>query len=258
MAKRRLDVLLVERGLAESRARAQWLIRQGRVLVAGRPVLRPGETVPCEASLEVPSPLPYVSRGGLKLAHALDTFQIAVAGRVALDVGASTGGFTDCLLQRGARRVYAVDVGRGQLHPRLQVDPRVVSLPETDIRDLAALPDGVLADLAAVDVSFISLRLALPAVLRLLAPAAEIVALVKPQFEAGPGAVGRSGVVRRREDRERAVREVLEFVQEIGLVPAGLCQAPQGEPRGNVEYLIHLQQEEYGFGQTSVDGIVLL
>lgn len=246
MEKKRLDVLLVDRGLAESRARAQWLIRAGRVRVAGRPVLRPGEAVPGDAPLEVTAPLPYVGRGGLKLAHALDSFHVNVVGRTALDVGASTGGFTDCLLQRGAARVYAVDVGREQLHSRLREDPRVVSLESTDIRAPEALPGGALVDLAVVDVSFISLRLVLPAVLRLLRPRGEIVALVKPQFEAGRGAVGRSGVVRRRAEHRRVLQEVLSFAQGLGLALAGLCSAPQDEVRANVEFLAYLRREGPG------------
>jgi 23S rRNA (cytidine1920-2'-O)/16S rRNA (cytidine1409-2'-O)-methyltransferase len=240
LGKKRLDLLLVDRGLAESRARAQWLVREGRVQVAGRPIRRPGEAVPIDTPIVVAAPLPYVSRGGLKLAHALDAFPVAVAGRVALDAGAATGGFTDCLLQRGAARVYAVDVGREQLHPRLRADPRVVSLEGTDIRDLPALPGGAHADLAVVDVSFISLRLVLPAVVRLLQPGGEIVALVKPQFEVGPGVVGHSGVVRRPADRERALREVLASAEGLGLAPAGQCEAPADERRGNIEYLVHL------------------
>jgi len=241
--KRRIDILLVERGLAESRARAQWLVRAGRVTAAGRPISRPGEAVPVDAPLEVGAPLPYVGRGGLKLAHALDTFHVAVQGYVALDVGASTGGFSDCLLQRGAARVYAVDVGREQLHPRLRADDRVVSLEQTDIRSLPALPGGALADLAVVDVSFISLRLVLPAVVPLLRPTGEIIALVKPQFEVGPGVVGHSGVVRQRAERERALREVVALAQELGLAAAAWCEAPPDEARGNVEYLAHLRRE---------------
>ena len=244
--KVRLDLLLVERGLAESRARAQWLIRQGHVRCGGQPCLQPGQRVPQNVPLEVTAALPYVSRGGLKLAHALDTFGLTVAGRVALDVGASTGGFTDCLLQRGARMVYAVDVGQGQLHPRLRADPRVIPLEGTDIRSLEALPDGVVPDLAVVDVSFISLRLVLPAALRLLDPRGETVALIKPQFEVGPGIVGHSGIVRRSEDRRRALLEVLTLARDLGLVLAGLCAAPRDEPRSNVEYLACWRREGEG------------
>ena len=237
VAKRRLDLLLVQRGLTESRARAQWLIRQGRVMAAGRPCSRPGEWLPQDVPLEVSEPFPYVSRGGLKLAHALDTFDISVAGLVALDVGASTGGFTDCLLQRGVRQVYAVEVGWGQLHPRLDNDPRLYYMAETDIRGLKTLPGEAVADLAVVDVSFISLRLVLPAVLRLIRPDGAIIALVKPQFEVGPGVVNRRGVVRRRAERLRALREVLAFAEALRLGLAGLTVAPPDQERGNVEYL---------------------
>jgi len=239
---KRLDLLLVERGLAESRARARWLVRQGKVRVAGRPCLQAGRRFPEEVPLEVIEALPYVSRGGLKLAQVLEAFQIPVEGRVALDVGASTGGFSDCLLQRGAARVYAVDVGRGQLHPRLRADPRVISLEETDIRDLEALPGGEAPDLAVVDVSFISLRRVLPAVLRLLRPGAEVVALVKPQFELGPEAVNRRGMLRRPEEGERAVREVLSFAQELGLHPAGTIPLPPDSERGNIEYGVYFRR----------------
>lgn len=241
---KRLDLLLVERGLAESRARARWLVRQGRVHVSGRPCLQPGRRFPDDVLLEVVEALPYVSRGGLKLSHLLEAFRIPVEGRVALDVGASTGGFSDCLLQRGAARVYAVDVGRGQLHPRLQNDPRVISLEETDIRDLETLPGRERPDLAVVDVSFISLRLVLPAVLRLLQPRAEIVALVKPQFELGPRAVTRRGVVRQPEEGERAVREVLSFAEGLGLRPAGIEPLPPDSERGNVEYGVYFRRGE--------------
>ncbi len=242
--KERLDLLLVARGLAETRARAQWLIRQGRVLCAGQPCLRPGDTFPQEIPLEVTEPMPYVSRGGLKLARALDAFAISVQGKTVLDVGASTGGFTDCLLQHGAARVFAVDVGREQLHPRLRADPRVVSLEETDIRDLTTLPGGVLADLAVVDVSFISLRLVLPALLHLLKADGQVIALVKPQFEGGPGAVGKSGIVRSEKDRRRAVEEVMATAEEMGLRVAGVTEAPKSAERGNAEYLVHMIRGE--------------
>ncbi len=237
--KKRLDVLLVARGMAETRARAQWLIRQGHVLCAGKPCLRPGETFPQDVELQVTEPMPYVSRGGLKLAHALESFAVDVQGKTALDVGASTGGFTDCLLQRGAARVFAVDVGREQLHPRLRDDPRVVSMEETDIRDIPELPGGVLADLAVVDVSFISLRLVLPAIVRLLKPGGQIIALVKPQFEVGAGSVGKSGIVHSEKDRRRVLDEVAALAEELGFRAAGITEAPRGGERGNVEYMVH-------------------
>lgn len=240
-AKKRLDLLLVEGGLAESRARAQWLIRQGLVHCDGQPCYQPGRRFPATASISLLDTLPYVSRGGLKLAHALDTFGLVVEGLVALDVGASTGGFSDCLLQRGVGQVYAVDVGTGQLHPRLRRDTRVISREQTDIRDLEELPGKVLVDLIVVDVSFISLRLVLPTLLRFLRPSGQMVVLIKPQFEAGPEAVSRGGMVRRPQDRRRALEEVLGFARELGLVLGGLCQAPPDPPRANIEYLACLR-----------------
>jgi len=235
--KVRLDLLLVRRGLAETRARAQWLIRNGRVSVDGQICRRSGMLVSPLAPIRLHGGLPYVSRGGLKLAHALDRFGLSVAGWVALDCGASTGGFTDCLLQRGVRRVYAVDVGHGQLHPRLRKDERVVNLEGMDIRREDALPAGVQVDLATVDVSFISLRAVLPAVLRWVRPDGVVIALIKPQFEVGPGAVGRSGVVRSPGLRRKAVAEVLRFAAGLGLGLIGLTPAPPDQERGNVELL---------------------
>jgi 23S rRNA (cytidine1920-2'-O)/16S rRNA (cytidine1409-2'-O)-methyltransferase len=183
VSRARLDVALVERGLAESRGRAQALVLAGQVTIDGQPAQKPGQQIRAEAVLQVRQPEPFVSRGGYKLAHALDRFAIDVSGLVAVDVGASTGGFTDVLLQRGARRVYAVDVGRGQLHWRLRTDPRVVALDRLNARYLTELPEK--PDLATIDVSFISLRLILPPLLRVLVRGSSIIALVKPQFE-GP------------------------------------------------------------------------
>jgi 23S rRNA (cytidine1920-2'-O)/16S rRNA (cytidine1409-2'-O)-methyltransferase len=199
-----------------------------------------------DTPLTITEPLSYVSRGGLKLAQALNQFEIAVSGRVALDVGASTGGFTDCLLQRGVSQVFAVDVGRDQLHPRLRRDERIVLFEQTDIRQLSGLPGGVLVDLAVVDVSFISLRLVLAAVLRLVQLDGEVVLLVKPQFEVGPQAVGRGGVVRSAKDRRRALVQVLVYAQELGLHLSGLCPVPPDDSRSNVEYLAHLRRQGPG------------
>lgn len=264
MARPRLDQLLVARGLAESRARAQALILAGVVRVDGQVQTRPGLAVAEGCDLTVAAPLPYVSRGGYKLAHALDTFGLDPAGRVALDVGASTGGFTDVLLQRGATRVYAVDVGYGILDWRLRQDPRVVVLERTNIRHLTALPlpdvppqsederqpasvpglsaaAGALADCAVIDVAFISLRLVLPPVQRLITPTAWVVALVKPQFEAGPQQVGKGGVVRDPAVHASVLREVVQAATELGLPPRGLTRSPITGPAGNVEFLAWLQ-----------------
>ena len=239
--KQRLDILLVERGLAASRERARALILAGAVSVNGRRAVKPSEPVAPEATVSVRPALPYVSRGGSKLAHALDTFGIDVAGRVAIDVGAATGGFTDVLLQRGAARVYAVDVGYGQLDWRLRQDPRVVVLERTNIRYLEALPEQV--DLAVIDVSFISLRLVLPVVRRLLKRSGEVVALVKPQFEAGRAQVGKGGVVRDPAVHAQVLRNVARYAQEAGFVAVGLTASPLLGPAGNREFLMHLRPE---------------
>ncbi|HXF63939.1 MAG TPA: TlyA family RNA methyltransferase [Caldilineaceae bacterium] len=240
--KERLDLLLVARGLAESREQARRLIMAGEVLVDEQVSDKPGRMVPVDAAVRVRQPLPYVSRGGQKLAAALAAFHLDVTGLVAVDVGASTGGFTDCLLQHGAARVYAIDVGYGQLAWKLRNDPRVVSLERTNIRHLEALPDGVLADLAVIDASFISLALVLPPTLRLLTPSAQVVALIKPQFEAGKDDVGKGGVVREARVHRRVLEETVALAQSLGLNVAGLIPSPLLGPAGNVEFLIWLQR----------------
>ncbi len=248
--KERLDVLLVLRGLAESRTQAQALILAGQVRAGERPpaTLRPGTRLPTDAEITVEAGLPYASRGGPKLAHALETFGVPVTGRVCLDVGASTGGFTDCLLQHGAARVYAVDVGRGQLAWELQQDPRVVVLDRTNIRYLASLPEPV--SLVTIDVSFISLRLVLPAVLRLMDATADVIALIKPQFEAGRVQVGKGGVVRDPAVHRQVLTDVLAFAQELGLTVRGLTASPVTGPAGNREFLAWLDR---GPGVPGVD-----
>jgi len=239
--KKRLDVLLVERGLVESRERAQRLIRAGQVLVEERVVDKPGARVARDAAIRLQATLPYVSRGGQKLEAALARFGIEVAGVVALDVGASTGGFTDCLLQHGVARVYAVDVGYGQLAWKLRRDPRVVVLERTNIRYLESLPEPV--DLATVDVSFISLELVLPVVIKLLKPEGEIVALIKPQFEAGREQVGKGGVVRDPVVHRAVLRRILGWARDHGLAVRGLMRSPLLGPAGNVEFFAHLSTD---------------
>jgi len=241
MARMRLDNLLVARGLAETRSKAQALVMAGNVRVAGQPATKPGAMVDEHAPLEVTAALPYASRGGYKLAHALDAFGISPAGLVALDVGASTGGFTDVLLQRGAAHVYAVDVGYGILDYRLRADPRVTVLERTNIRQLAALPGGIHADCATIDVSFISLRLVLPAVRLLLTASGWIVALIKPQFEAGADQVGKGGVVRDPAVHRAVLTTTLAAAAEHGLPPRGLVRSPITGPAGNIEFLAWLQ-----------------
>jgi 23S rRNA (cytidine1920-2'-O)/16S rRNA (cytidine1409-2'-O)-methyltransferase len=237
--RKRLDVLLVERGLAESRAQAQALVMAGLV----RGYAKAGQQVDDSAELVVEQPPRYVSRGGDKLAHALHELGVDPAGRDALDVGASTGGFTDVLLQRGAARVIALDVGRGQLHERLRNDPRVTVLDRTNARDLTELPFP--PDLVTCDVSFISVRTVLPPALALARAGWEALVLVKPQFEAGREEVGKGGVIRDPEVHRRVLREIAEAglawpAQVVGVVDSGLPG-----PKGNREFFLHLVHREY-------------
>ena len=231
--KKRLDVLLVERGLAESRAQAQALVMAG--LVPGHS--KPGEQLPDDAPLEVEAPPPYVSRAGHKLATALDAFGLDVAGLDCLDVGASTGGFTDVLLQRGAARVIALDVGYGQLHSKIRDDPRVTVLERVNARSLTELPYA--PSLVTCDVSFISVKLALPPALRLAAPGWQALVLVKPQFEAGRADAPR-GVVRDPAVRRRVVRDAAEALHAAGGEPRGVVDSGLPGPKGNHEYVLHL------------------
>jgi 23S rRNA (cytidine1920-2'-O)/16S rRNA (cytidine1409-2'-O)-methyltransferase len=237
--KKRLDVLLVERGLAESRAQAQALVLAGRV----RGYDKPGTQVDDAAEVEVERPPPYVSRGGEKLARALDAFGLDPTGRDCLDVGASTGGFTDVLLQRGAARVIALDVGYGQLHDRLRRDSRVTVLERTNARELRELPFA--PDLVVGDVSFISLKLALPPALALAQAGWEAVVLVKPQFEAGRGEVGRGGVVRDPVVRRRVLREIAVAAVGWGGETVGVVDSGLPGPKGNREVFLHLVHREH-------------
>jgi 23S rRNA (cytidine1920-2'-O)/16S rRNA (cytidine1409-2'-O)-methyltransferase len=243
----RLDALVVERGLAPSRERARALILSGSVMVDGRPVAKAGVQVLRTADVVVTSPdHPYVGRGGIKLAHALDTFGIDVTARLALDVGASTGGFTDALLQRGAARVVALDVGHGQLDWKLRNDPRVVVIERVNARTLTAdrlPPDARAFDIVTIDVSFISLRHIFPVLPPLLAPGADVVALVKPQFEAGRTEVGKGGIVRDEAVRARVVEEVAAAADALGLRRAGDTVSPIEGMEGNREYLLHLKSD---------------
>ncbi len=237
--KKRLDVLLVERGLAESRTQAQALVLAGRV----PGYEKPGTQVDESATLEVEEPPPYVSRGGHKLAHALDVLGVDPTGRDCLDVGASTGGFTDVLLQRGAARVAAVDVGYGQLHERLRSNPQVAVIERTNVRALRELPFA--PDLIVCDVSFISVRLALPPALALARPGWEAVVLVKPQFEAGRGEVGKGGVVRDERVRRRVVREIAQAALAWGGETLAAVDSGLPGPKGNREVFLHLVHREH-------------
>ncbi|MFA5514963.1 MAG: TlyA family RNA methyltransferase [Desulfuromonadales bacterium] len=243
-----MDKLLVERGLVPSRERARALILAGKVIVGEHVVDKAGTQVALDSPLRLKGEdIPYVSRGGLKLAHALDTFNIAVAGRLAIDVGASTGGFTDCLLQRGAARVIAVDVGYGQLAWKLREDARVLNLERTNIRELTPERLPARPDLAVIDASFISLDKVLPATLPLLAGAAEVVALIKPQFEVGRGEVGKGGVVRDAEKQARVVEKVRAMAVELGCAVIAVTESPILGPKGNREFLIWLKKGHSGF-----------
>ena len=238
----RLDVRLADDGLAASRDRARALILAGRVRVDGTVVTKAGTPVAAGARIEVREPdFPWVGRGGVKLAHALDAFGIDVTGREALDIGASTGGFTDVLLQRGARRVVALDVGHGQLDWRLREDPRVIVQERRNARELdpSWLPGPV--GIVTIDVSFIGLGLALPRVTELLAPEGQVIALIKPQFEVGKGQVGKGGVVRDPALHRAVIERVLCEAAGMGLAPAGVIRSPITGPAGNVEFLAWLR-----------------
>ncbi|MHB1131440.1 MAG: TlyA family RNA methyltransferase [Chloroflexota bacterium] len=254
MGKKRLDILVVERGLAETREKAQALIGAGEVSVGGKVVDKAGTSVPEESDIVVAKGPPFVSRGGLKLAHALTAFGVDVSGLTAADVGASTGGFTDCLLQQGAARVYAIDVGYGQLDWRLRNEPRVVVLERTNARYLTTLAEPV--DIATLDVSFISLTLVLPAVAGWLKPGGRAVALVKPQFEAGRGQVPRGGVVRDPAVHRQVLEKVIVWATSNGWSVAGLTTSPLLGPAGNREFLALLVRGGPTLGTEDVVSVV--
>ncbi|MHB8630033.1 MAG: TlyA family RNA methyltransferase [Aggregatilineales bacterium] len=242
--KQRLDALVAERGLAESRELARRLIMEGNVTVAGQVIDKPGTRVRTDSEVAVRALPRFVSRGGEKLDAALMAFDVSVKGLICADVGASTGGFTDCLLQRGAARVYAIDVGYGQLDYRLRRDPRVAVMERTNARYVETLPER--PALAVIDASFISLKLLLPVVKRWLADAAQVVALIKPQFEAGRGKVGRGGVVKDQAVHADVLRNVLLAAQNDGFVMRGLIRSPLKGPAGNIEFLALLALDTPG------------
>lgn len=248
MRRSRLDVAMVERGIAESRERARALIMAGDVLVNGQRSIRPAVMVDTGDQIALRQVMPYVSRGGLKLEGALNSFDVPLADAVVADIGASTGGFTDCLLQRGARRVYAVDVGYGQLHWRLRNDSRVVVVERTNVRHLSSLPE--VADGATVDVSFISLALVLEPITRLIKDDGWLIGLIKPQFEAGRSEVGKGGVVRDLRTHRRVISQVVESARKLGWFVWGLRSSPLLGPAGNREFLVYLRRAESGPGLT--------
>ena len=236
--RRRADLLLVERGIFESRAKAQAAIAGGLVSADGAPVRKASDLVAEDAAIEAEAPYPYVSRGGLKLAAALDAFGIDPRGRICLDVGASTGGFTDVLLRRGAAHVHAVDVGRAQLHPSLAADPRVTSREGTDIRSEEPVAPLGAVDLVVADVSFISLSLVLPFLVRYMRSGSQLVVLIKPQFEVGRAGIGRGGIVRDDELRQACVARVRGEVEERGFSILGIVPSPVPGGDGNLEFLL--------------------
>ena len=259
MPKRRLDNLLLERGIVQSRERAKGLILSGDVRVNGNPVNKVGTLIDENAEIEITKDIPYVSRGGLKLEKAIKEFNINVKDKVAIDVGASTGGFTDCLIQYGAKKVYAVDVGYGQLAWKLRNDPRVVIIERKNIRYIKPsdirpplspllLKEGKgevfaeLADIATIDVSFISLKLVLPVVKNLLKENGEIIALIKPQFEVGKGEVGKGGIVKDEEKHKKVISEIKSFAIDSGFKVLNVTKSPIAGQKGNVEFLIYLQK----------------
>ncbi len=241
--EKRIDIALVERGICKSRSRAKHLLKEGLVLKNGSICTKPAEMVNDMDVLALEGEdLPYVGKGGLKLQEALHRFPIELKNRVCMDVGASTGGFTDCMLQRGASKVYAIDVGRKQLHESLRRNCRVVNMEEMDVRLMQPedMPDA--PDFCSVDVSFISLELVLPSIHRLLPERAECVALIKPQFEAGRENIGKKGIVRSPKVHRQVLEQVLSFARELGFSVQGLCPSPirGGEGNGNAEYLVYL------------------
>ena len=240
--KKRLDVLLVERGLQESRQRAQAAIMSGEVFVAGQRVDKPGTAVAEDAEIEVKGGLAYVSRGGLKLEKAMASFPIDLNGAVCADIGASTGGFTDCMLQNGAKKVYAIDVGYGQLDWKLRNDPRVVVMERTNARNME--PDWFTEapDFASMDVSFISVKLILPGIYKSLREGAQAVILVKPQFEAGRGRVGKNGVVRDKDTHRQVVEDTARFALDTGFSIRQIDYSPITGPKGNIEFLLLLEK----------------
>lgn len=241
MKKQRLDRLLLERGLVDSREKAKALIMEGKVLVGGMSITKAGAMVSVDADITIKEEIPYVSRGGLKLEAALDYFGIKLNGLVAMDIGTSTGGFADCMLKRGIKKVYCIDVGYGQIAWRLREDPRIILLERTNIRYLERerIPDAV--DFITIDVSFISLKKVIPRAVDLLKEGGQILALIKPQFEVGKGEVGKGGIVKDERKRLMAVEGIKGFAEDMGLTVVGIFQSPIKGSRGNIEYFIYMK-----------------
>lgn len=252
--KERLDILLINKGLVTGRDRAKAVIMSGAVYVNGEQATKAGMTYPPDAEIVLKdTSMKYVSRGGYKLEKALKVFPVELKSKVCLDVGASTGGFTDCMLQNGARRVYAIDVGYGQLDLKLRNDPRVVNMERTNIRYVEEIPEK--AEFFSVDVAFISLRLVVPVLKNLVCKEAEGVLLIKPQFEAGPKNVGKGGVVRDSKVHIDVINSILESAEEEEFTPLGLDFSPIKGPKGNIEYLLYVKKEKKEF-EINVDKVV--
>ena len=260
--KERLDVLLVEKNIISSREKAKACIMEGKVYVDGQKVDKAGEKVNSDANIEYRGDtLKYVSRGGLKLEKAMNEYDISLENKVCMDIGASTGGFTDCMLQNGACKVFSVDVGYGQFAWKLRTDERVVCMERTNIRYVTPDDIGELLDFASIDVSFISLKKIMPATLNLLKESGEGVALIKPQFEAGREKVGKKGVVREKETHKEVVYGIVDYLLEQDLNVLGVNYSPIKGPEGNIEYLLHLKKHPEGTGVTdslkvSVEAVV--
>ena len=252
--KERLDVLLVKRNLAESREKAKAIIMSGNVFVEGQREDKAGSTFPEEVSIEVRGhTLPYVSRGGLKLEKAIANFDVSVKDKVCTDVGSSTGGFTDCMLQNGAKKVFAIDVGRGQLDWKLRNDPRVICMEKTNIRYVTPEDLGEEIDFSSIDVSFISLTKVLEPIRNYLAKDGEIVALIKPQFEAGREKVGKKGVVRDPKVHEEVIHKVIDFALKNGFSVHNLSYSPIKGPEGNIEYLVYIEKNSESKKEETID-----
>lgn len=248
--KERLDVLLVKKGIFDSRERARASIMAGEIFIDGHRVDKCGEKIKEDSNIEFKGEqLPFVSRGGLKLQKAVKNFNIDLNDKICLDIGASTGGFTDCMLQNGAKKVFSIDVGYGQFAWKLRIDPRVVCMERTNIRYVTLDDIGEYSDFASIDVSFISLKKVIPTVLNLLNDDGKIMALIKPQFEAGREKVGKKGVVRERSTHEEVVGSILEFVKDCGCKVIALDYSPIKGPEGNIEYLIYFTKDK-NFNET--------
>lgn len=258
--KERLDVLLVKNGLAESREKAKVIIMSGQVFVNNQREDKPGQSFNDDCIIEVHgNTLKYVSRGGLKLEKAMNNFDVTLSGKVCMDIGSSTGGFTDCMLQNGAVKVYSVDVGHGQLDWKLRNDDRVVCMEGTNARYLTREDIDDTIDFASCDVSFISLTKILPAIHEILSENGEMVCLIKPQFEAGKDKVGKNGVVRDKKVHEEVVRNIIEFTNNSGFLVLNLDYSPIKGPKGNIEYLMHIRKDAEGdFDESIIENIVNL